>query len=72
MIYQEKFDLDSSSSEYFSNQIDILVCGLREDASRDERCNYVREQLKKFKGTILFFGTNESAEAFEYEVRDLN
>jgi hypothetical protein len=70
MIYQEKFDLDSSSSEYFSNQIDILVCGLREDASRDERCNFVKEQLSNFKGIILFFGTNESAETFEYEVRD--
>lgn len=70
MIYQEKFDLNSATSGYFSKQIDILIVGLRDDSSRDERCNYVRKELKDFKGTVFYLGTNETAESFEYEVRD--
>lgn len=70
MIYQEKFDLDQSSATYFSSQIDVLICGLRDDAARDERFNYVRQSLTGFRGMIFNLGTNESAELFEYEVRD--
>lgn len=70
MIYQEKFDLDASSSDYFSSQIDILICGLRDDNTRDERCSHVRKELAGFKGTVLNLGTNETAEVFEYEIKD--
>ncbi|QDW27225.1 hypothetical protein FFJ24_021300 [Pedobacter sp. KBS0701] len=72
MIYQEKFDLNTTSAEYFSQQIDILIIGLRDDRSRDERCNHVRNSLKQFKGSIFYLGTNETAESFEYEVKDEN
>jgi len=70
MIYQQKFDLDEYSSEYFAEEIEILICGLREDSANDERCKYVHRQLKGFKGAIFYLRTNESAESLEYEVRD--
>jgi hypothetical protein len=70
MIYQEKFELNQNSADYFSDQFDLMIMGLKKDSSRDERCSHVKAMLKGFRGGLIYLGTNDSAEEFEYEVRD--
>ena len=70
MIYQEKFNLAASTSPYFSSQIDILICGLRDDVDKDKRFNYVSNALNKFKGYKFYLGTDDNAEEFNFVIRD--
>lgn len=70
MMYQEKFNLDHYTSDYFSNEIDILICGLRKENEQDERFNYVRVQLGIFKGVIFNLGTDENAESLNFIVKN--
>ncbi len=70
MIYQEKFDLDSTSSEYFSKRIDILICGLRDDGQQDVRCGHVFGSLAGFRGTTINLRTDENAQSLQYKISD--
>jgi len=72
MIYQEKFNLDSHSQAYFSSQVDVLVCGLRSEAEKDERYKYVKECMNGFTGKIVYFNTDEDANVLNFEIRKEN
>lgn len=72
MIYQEKFNLDNKTAEYFSAEIDILVCGFRKDSDKDERFDHVKKLLTKFKGLIFYLGTDENAESLDFSIISSN
>lgn len=68
MSYQEKFEIDESSSSYFAGQFDVLITGFREES--DERHMYFRRSLPTFKGEVYSFDTCENAEKLHYNIED--
>ncbi len=69
MILHEKFDLDNNSSEYFSSQIDFLICGFRSDIEADDRAKHV-PTLINHNGDTYFFNTDENANDLSYVIKD--
>jgi hypothetical protein len=72
MIYQEKFNLNNSNAPYFSQQVDVLICGLRADSEKDDRYNHVKRSLNDFKGKVIYFSTDEDANSLNYEIKKDN
>ena len=70
MSYQEKFDIRTDNSAYFSKQFDILITGLREGT--DERHAYFKKSLNEFKGTVFSLDTCENAEKLQYRIEKFN
>jgi len=66
MNYQEKFDLTSENSQYFSSQFSILITGSK--SNDDERHFYIKNTLCDFKGLVYSFDICENVEKFHYSI----
>lgn len=66
MIYQEKFDINEKSLEYFSKEFSILITGQNEQ--NDNRHSHFKNSLLGFNGIVYLLDTCENAEKLDYRI----
>lgn len=66
MLYQEKFELNDLSTDFFSSQFDFLITGFRDED--DIRHNHIYKSLHTFKGKILSLDVCNNADKLSYKL----
>lgn len=69
MTFQEKYELNFRSADFFAHKFDLLILGGETD-SKDIRTTKVKTALTKFNGKILYLRTDNRAELLSYDLID--
>jgi hypothetical protein len=69
MIFQEKYELNHRTSEFFGQSFELLILGGEKLTSDIRTCN-VKNKLPLFNGRVLYLRTDEKAEMLQYDLTD--